>query len=85
MIIKGLLAAMVLAGLLAGCATASLPANATIDQRNEALCKDAQMGWMLSQVMLKRPKVNAAENNYWIDYQAGVELARKTYCAGWIQ
>jgi hypothetical protein len=70
---------------LAGCSTLTLPKEPTVEQRIQALCQDAQMGFAIAQIILKQRQVNAAENNWWIQYEQGAEAAVKLYCARWVQ
>jgi hypothetical protein len=66
-------------GGLFGCATANLPQNATLDQRNAALCKDAQFGVTLATAMLNDTPT-PEYSIYWQKYLKGASLAMQTYC-----
>lgn len=64
---------------LASCATAMLPTNPTPKQQKEAMCKDAQFGFILASSMLQTPK-GGEESNYWMLYKQASKAAIETYC-----
>ncbi len=65
--------------ILAACATATLPSNATEAEKQAALCKDAQFGVNLATVALEK-QLSTSEKAYWDSYLAGARLAFDTYC-----
>jgi hypothetical protein len=65
---------------LMGCSTANLPASATPEETNAALCKDAQLGFTIVEIALAKPNMTEAEKLYWAKYKAAVAMAVTNYC-----
>jgi hypothetical protein len=75
------LAIMCLMGMH-GCASMAVGKDATPEQKRMALCQDAMIG---QAILTQVPGFSTEENHrYWDNYRAAVDVAIKTYCAGWV-
>jgi hypothetical protein len=64
---------------LSACATATLPTNATPEQKAAAMCKDAQLGIIYADTM--RIQAQTVDSRaYWERYIEAARAALITYC-----
>jgi|WetSurMetagenome_2_1015567.scaffolds.fasta_scaffold240092_3 hypothetical protein len=76
---KLIILAVIVLFALSACATATLPTNATPEQKAVALCKDAQLGIIYADTM--RVQAQSIDSRaYWERYIEAARAALTTYC-----
>jgi len=78
---KRILVILFVLAALAGCATASLPPDATQAQKYEAYCLDARQACALAEIAIATA-TTSEQQKYWAKYLVGAQKAIDLYCGG---
>ena len=67
--------------MLTGCASMTLPSDATNQEKRAAACLDATAGLAMAQTALTEGKpLDGKTRDFWVAFQAAAQIAVATYC-----